>query len=87
MNLTEKLRALKEELNQREAEKNAAHARIILLRRKIKEFERVMKEAEPFFEEEISVDGIKIINDASMPKNEMKAVNSAMGYSEGANNQ
>jgi ribosome-interacting GTPase 1 len=52
MNLTSKLQALKEELKLREAEKNTAHARIILLRRKIKEFERVMKEAEPFFEEE-----------------------------------
>jgi uncharacterized protein (DUF342 family) len=52
MDLNQKLQDLKNELKQREAEKNAAHNRIILLRRKIKEFERVMKEAEPFFEEE-----------------------------------
>jgi hypothetical protein len=87
MDLNQKLQDLKNELKQRESEKKAAHNRIILLRRKIKEFERVMKEAEPFFEEEISVNGIKIINDASMPKNEMKDVNSAIGFTEGSNHE
>jgi chaperonin cofactor prefoldin len=52
MNLSQKLQDLKDELKQREAEKDAAHNRMIILRRKIKEFERVMDEAKPFFEED-----------------------------------
>ena len=57
MDLTTKLQDLKNELKHREAEKDAAHARIILLRRKIKEFERVMDDAKPFFVEENSAIG------------------------------
>jgi hypothetical protein len=91
MDLNQKLRALKEELNQREAEKNAAHARIILLRRKIKEFERVMKEAEPFFEEETPDQIVRLGNDGltddQVKEGLKQGINSAHGYTEGANNQ
>jgi hypothetical protein len=52
MNLSQKLQDLKNELKQREEEKNAAHNRIIILRALIKKAEALIVDAEKVFPEE-----------------------------------
>jgi hypothetical protein len=59
MNLTSKLQALKEELKQREAEKDAAHNRIIVLKKLIKSTETLIRDAEEIFPEEKKLQGIE----------------------------
>jgi hypothetical protein len=54
MDLNQKLQALKDELNQRETEKNAAHNRIIVVKKLIKSTESLIKDAEEVFADETS---------------------------------
>lgn len=77
MDLNQKLKALKEELNQREAEKVAAHNRIIMLRRLIKSTESLIKDAESIF----------AVEDATEELIKKMSDNGAHSFTESANSK
>ena len=83
MNLTSKLQALKEELKQREAEKNAAHNRLVIIRRLIKSTESLIKDAELVFAEENGTNSLTV----SINTTDLVTQNGGHSFTEGSNQE